>query len=63
MKIKYEHSEENICSTPCPYGFQNGYTGKIKFVGSISCSDCRYYVNINNKQKWVECDFSGERVS
>lgn len=55
MKIKFETEYECHCTTPCPYGFMDGYTGELKKVGSNACSDCTHFKSIDLENNEVEC--------
>ena len=52
--IKFEH-EEGYCTTSCPYGVIDGYTGEPRKVGSNSCSDCLYCCKIDTLNDTVDC--------
>ena len=57
MKIKFETKHECFSTTPCPYGFTNGYTGKPKKVGSNRCAECIHFKSIDAENNEVECGY------
>lgn len=60
MKIQFKTEYEWYCTTPCPYGFLDGFTGDVKKVGSNSCSDCKHFVDIDNENNIIECDYENK---
>lgn len=55
MKIQYDVEHECFCTTPCPYGYINGYEGSTKKVGSYACHDCKNFVSVDLEKREVEC--------
>lgn len=46
----YYESINYVCLTDCPHGFQHN-------VGSGPCEDCKYFVEHNEDEGCVECDY------
>ena len=55
MKILFNVDNDCYCTTPCPYGFTDGYTGEPKKVGSNGCSECAHFVDIDTENNSIEC--------
>lgn len=55
MEIKFEFSRTNRSKTQCPYGYIDGYEGKVKKVGSYACHDCMHFVSVDLEKREVEC--------
>lgn len=58
MKIHFEVKDRWSCTTPCPYGFTNGFTGEPKKVGSIACYNCMHFAGIDSENNTIECDYN-----
>lgn len=55
MKISFEITRTNRSKTECPYGYIDGYEGKVKKVGSYACHDCMHFVSVDLEKREVEC--------
>ena len=55
MKISFEITRTNRSMTECPYGYIDGYEGKVKKVGSYACHDCMHFVSVDLEKREVEC--------
>lgn len=54
-KIYYETNPNGyVCLTDCPHGFSPS-------VGSSACESCEYFVENNEDENYVVCDFNKEK--
>ncbi len=49
MEMKYK-VEGTVCITKCPYKKGNK-------IGSVSCTDCEYFVSVDSRKRKVTCKF------
>ena len=60
-ELQYEGGEVSS-RTPCPYCVHDPKLGTIQ-IGSIACSECKFFVSDDKEKKIVTCSNEGTRIS
>lgn len=55
LKIYYTLDNEERCIKPCEF-FAN------RFIGSVACADCNFFINDSYNECWVICKKYTEKL-